>query len=129
MERNLFRYILIHSKTDQVIIFFVALVSQVFYFISLDLPKTIINVIQGKGFPSPDARQRVLDLSFEPPEWLRGLGLPEEVSARIEELHRAGSSAYRTTRCGRACRRWKRRGDPGGRRPKSPLDVQVSLRG
>ncbi|MDF2766861.1 MAG: hypothetical protein K0S81_3856, partial [Rhodospirillales bacterium] len=40
MERNLFRYILIHSKTDQVIIFFVALVSQIFYFISLDLPKT-----------------------------------------------------------------------------------------
>jgi putative ABC transport system ATP-binding protein len=80
MERNLFRYILIHSKADQVIIFFVALASQVFYFISLDLPKSIINVIQGKGFPSPDARQRVLDLSFEAPQWLRGLGLPEEVS-------------------------------------------------
>jgi putative ABC transport system ATP-binding protein len=80
MERNLFRYILIHSKTDQVIIFFVALVSQIFYFISLDLPKTIINVIQGKGFPSPDARQRALDLSFDTPEWLRGIGLPEEVT-------------------------------------------------
>ncbi|HEX6101429.1 MAG TPA: ATP-binding cassette domain-containing protein [Alphaproteobacteria bacterium] len=80
MERNLFRYILIHSKTDQVIIFFVALVSQVFYFISLDLPKTIINVIQGKGFPSPDARQRVLDLSFNTPGWLRGMGLPEKVT-------------------------------------------------
>ena len=80
MERNLFRYILIHSKTDQVIIFFVALASQVFYFISLDLPKTIINVIQGQGFPSPDSRQRVLDLSFDAPEWLRGLGLPDEVT-------------------------------------------------
>jgi putative ABC transport system ATP-binding protein len=80
MERNLFRYILIHSKTDQIIIFIVALVSQLFYFVSLDLPKTIINAIQGKGFPSPDARQRVLDLSFESPEWLRGVGLPEEVT-------------------------------------------------
>jgi putative ABC transport system ATP-binding protein len=80
MERNLFRYILIHSKTDQAIIFVVALASQFFYFVSLDLPKTIINVIQGKGFPSPDSVQQVLDLSFDAPEWLRGLGLPEEVS-------------------------------------------------
>jgi putative ABC transport system ATP-binding protein len=80
MERNLFRYILIHSKADQIIIFVVALTSQFFYFVSLDLPKTIINVIQGKGFPSPDSRQRVLDFSFDVPEWLRGLGLPEEVA-------------------------------------------------
>jgi putative ABC transport system ATP-binding protein len=71
MERNLFRYILIHSKTDQIVIFVIALLSQVFYFVSLDLPKTIINVIQGQGFPSPDATQRVLDLSFATPGFLR----------------------------------------------------------
>ncbi len=80
MERNLFRYILIHSKRDQIIIFFVALISQLFYFVSLDLPKTIINVIQGKDFPSPDSRKRLLDWSFEPPGFLRDIGLPEEIT-------------------------------------------------
>ena len=80
MERNLFRYILVHSKSDQVLIFGIALLSQLFYFVSLDLPKTIINVIQGKGFLSPDSKQRVLDWTFEPAAWLRGLGLPEEVT-------------------------------------------------
>jgi putative ABC transport system ATP-binding protein len=80
MERNLFRYILIHSKTDQIVILVIALLSQVFYFVSLDLPKTIINVIQGQGFPSPDATQRVLDLSFATPGFLRSLGLPEEIA-------------------------------------------------
>ncbi|HXV24676.1 MAG TPA: ABC transporter ATP-binding protein/permease [Alphaproteobacteria bacterium] len=80
MERNLFRYILIHSKTDQIVIFIIALISQLFYFVSLDLPKTIINVIQGKDFISPDARKRVLDWSFEPPEFLRNMGLPDEIS-------------------------------------------------
>ncbi len=79
MERNLFRYILIHSKTDQVIIFAIALASQFFYFISLDLPKSIVNVIQGKGFSSPDSRQRVFGWTFEPPPWLQDLGLPEEI--------------------------------------------------
>lgn len=80
MERNLFRYILAHSKADQVIIFMVALASQLFYFISLGIPKTIVNVIQGKGFPSPDATQQVLGWTLEVPEWLRGLGLPEGIT-------------------------------------------------
>jgi putative ABC transport system ATP-binding protein len=80
MERNLFRYILVHSKSDQVLIFAIALVSQFFYFISLDLPKTIVNVIQGKGFLSPDSKQRVLDWTFEPPSWLQDLGLPAELT-------------------------------------------------
>jgi len=43
MERNLFRYILVHSKSEQAVIFVVALLSQFFYFISLDIPKTIVN--------------------------------------------------------------------------------------
>ena len=76
MERNLFRYILVHSRSDQVLIFAIALVSQLFYFISLDLPKTIVNVIQGKGFLSPDSKQRVLGWTFEPPSWLQDFGLP-----------------------------------------------------
>jgi putative ABC transport system ATP-binding protein len=80
MERNLFRYILVHSRSDQVLIFAIALASQFFYFISLDLPKTIVNVIQGKGFLSPDSKQRVLGWTFEPPSWLQDFGLPAEVT-------------------------------------------------
>ena len=79
MEKNLFRYILIHSKQDQILIFMVALASQFFYFISLDLPKTIVNVIQGKNFPTPDATRRVLDLAIPVPEFLRGLGIGDRV--------------------------------------------------
>ena len=80
MERNLFRYILVHSRSEQAVIFVVALASQLFYFISLDLPKTIVNVIQGKGFPSPEAKRRVLAWAFEPWDWLQSLGLPSKVT-------------------------------------------------
>jgi putative ABC transport system ATP-binding protein len=80
MERNLFRYILVHSKSEQAVIFVVALLSQFFYFISLDIPKTIVNVIQGKGFPSPDATQRVLGWKWEPWGWLVSLGLPQKIT-------------------------------------------------
>jgi len=80
MERNLFRYILVHSKSEQAVIFVVALVSQFFYFISLDIPKTIVNVIQGKGFPSPDATRRVLGWKWEPWDWLVSLGLPQKIT-------------------------------------------------
>ena len=80
MERNLFRYILVHSRSEQAVIFVVALASQLFYFVSLDLPKTIVNVIQGKGFPSPEAKRRVLAWAFGPWDWLQSLGLPSKVT-------------------------------------------------
>lgn len=52
MEPNLFRYIWQHSRRDQIAILFVVLASLPFYFVSLDLPKRIVNdAIQGKAFP------------------------------------------------------------------------------
>ncbi len=43
MEPQLFKYIWKHSKKDQVRILFLVLASMPFYFLSLDLPKSIIN--------------------------------------------------------------------------------------
>src|SRR5256885_11317116 len=51
MERNLFRFIIQFSKRDQLLIVPLVLASMVVYYLSLDLPKTIINkVIQGDAF-------------------------------------------------------------------------------
>ncbi|MFD2204916.1 ATP-binding cassette domain-containing protein [Kiloniella antarctica] len=43
MEPQLFKYIWKHSKKDQIKILFLVLASMPFYFLSLDLPKSIIN--------------------------------------------------------------------------------------
>ena len=54
MEPNLFKYIWRHSKGEQVVILLLVLISMPFYFVSLDLPKSIINKgIQGQGFDGP----------------------------------------------------------------------------
>ena len=49
MDKSLFRYIWQHSKRDQLIICAVVLASLPFYFMSLDLPRRIVNeAIQGR---------------------------------------------------------------------------------
>ncbi len=45
MEPNLFKYILKYSRADQLAILAVVAVSLLFYYASLDLPKTIVNAI------------------------------------------------------------------------------------
>ncbi len=73
MERSLFRYILRFSRRDQLLIVPLVVASMVLYFLSLDLPKTIINVpIQGRGFPDPDSTVRFLQLTLNLPEFLGG---------------------------------------------------------
>src|SRR5262245_10985411 len=71
MESNLFKYIWRHSWREQLVILAVVLVSQVFYFLSLDLPKTIVNEpIQGKGFETAGATARYFAFSFDLPGFL-----------------------------------------------------------
>jgi len=71
MDSNLFKYILKHSWREQLVILALVLVSQVPYFLSLDLPKTIVNSpIQGKGFDSADATARFLAVRFGLPGFL-----------------------------------------------------------
>ena len=73
MERRLFSFIMRHSKRDQLLIAPLVLATMVVYFLSLDLPKTIINeAIQGKSFPYPVLTTQFLRMQFELPQLLGG---------------------------------------------------------
>jgi putative ABC transport system ATP-binding protein len=75
MESNLFKYILRHSWREQLVILVLVLVSQIPYFLSLDLPKTIVNSpIQGEGFADPESTVVYLAISIDLPEFLGFLG-------------------------------------------------------
>ncbi len=64
METSLFRYIWTHSRRNQILILLTVIGAQVFYFLSLNLPKTIVNdAIQGAPFKkSPTVAFLRLDL-------------------------------------------------------------------
>lgn len=67
MERNLFKYIWHHSKGEQLVILALVLISLPFYYVSLNLPKNIVNQgILGEGFEGPGSTQNflVVDLPF-----------------------------------------------------------------
>ena len=73
MEKSLFRYIWTHSKREQLFICFVVLLSQPFYFISLDLPRRIVNeAIQGEAFKEGNVTAPFLQLHIDWPQWLGG---------------------------------------------------------
>ena len=73
MERTLFGFIIRYSKREQMLIVPFVLASMVVYFLSLDLPKTIINqAIQGHSFPDPDSVAAFLRLRFTLPALLGG---------------------------------------------------------
>src|SRR5258708_26271922 len=51
MQRNLFTYIWRHSRHEQLVILSLVVLAQVFYFLSLTVPKSVINNgIQGNAF-------------------------------------------------------------------------------
>ena len=73
MERGLFGFIIKYSRRDQLLIVPLVVLSMLFYYASLDLPKTIINQpIQGKSFPNPDSTVAFLRMGFKLPEFLGG---------------------------------------------------------
>jgi len=73
MEKSLFRYIWTHSKRDQLIVCGVVVASQPFYFMSLDLPRQIVNqAIQGEAFREGNVTAPFLRLGFDWPAWLGG---------------------------------------------------------
>ena len=76
MERSLFGFIIRYSKRDQLMIVPLVLATMVVYYLSLDLPKTIINeAIQGGRFPQPDATAGFLGLQLGRIEYLFALSL------------------------------------------------------
>jgi len=73
MEPNLFRYIWRHTRKEQLWILCIILISMPIYFLSLDLPKRIVNSpIQGEGFATPGATQPFLRFTLELPDALGG---------------------------------------------------------
>src|SRR5471030_2081158 len=51
MQRNLFSYIWRHSRHEQLVILGLVVLSQLFYFVSLSVPKSIVNNgISGNAF-------------------------------------------------------------------------------
>ncbi len=75
MDLNIFRYTWRHSKLDQIWLLIIVVVSLPFYFVSLDLPKSIVNgPIQGQGFDSPSSTKTALRIAFDIPNWLFGGG-------------------------------------------------------
>src|SRR5262245_42924883 len=72
-HQTLYSYIWQHSRRDQLVIIAIALAAQPFYFLTLTLPKLIINgPITGDGFPTPESTRNFLDLSLDLPAWLGG---------------------------------------------------------
>jgi putative ABC transport system ATP-binding protein len=73
MNPNLFRYIWLHSRPDQVRILLVVLASLPFYFASFDVPKRIINdAIQGKPFAEGATTTTALGIRLPLPAFLGG---------------------------------------------------------
>src|ERR671923_2933598 len=76
MERSLFGFIIKYSKRDQLLIVPLVVASMVVYYLSLDLPKTIINqAIQGVGFPDSDSVKRFLSMDLERLPYLFALSI------------------------------------------------------
>jgi putative ABC transport system ATP-binding protein len=74
MEFNLFKYILRYSWREQLVILALVVVSQVPYFLSLDLPKRIVNgPIQGEGFESAESTATFLPIHIGLPGFLTSL--------------------------------------------------------
>ncbi len=89
MEPNLFKYIWHHSRRDQLAILLLVVLSMPFYFLSLDLPKMIVNQgILGQGFPDPTANKPFLPIELPFGEFLTGapVTLFDGFSLRQEEF-------------------------------------------
>ena len=96
MDQSIFKYTWRYSRADQIWLLVVVLISQPFYFLSLDLPKRIINgPIQGQGFSSPGDTEPAFRLAVDLPSWLFG-GASFELFPGIE-LERIPTLIYLCT--------------------------------
>ncbi len=74
MDKSLFRYVWRHSRRDQIWVLAVVLLSMPFYFLTLNLPKTIVNkAIQGEGFERPDDTAKFLQFTLDVPGFLQSI--------------------------------------------------------
>ena len=76
MDRSLFGFIIRYSKRDQLLIVPLVIATMVVYYLSLDLPKTIINqAIQGTSFPNADSVKRFLGFDLHRVPYLLALSV------------------------------------------------------
>ena len=76
MDRSLFGFILRYSKRDQLLIVPLVVATMGVYYLSLDLPKIIINqAIQGTSFPQPQSAVSFLGVSLERIPYLFALSM------------------------------------------------------
>ena len=89
MEPNLLKYIWNSSRRDQIVVLMIILASMPTYFLSLELPKQIVNgPIQGLGFDNPGDTADFLRMTLPLPDWLYS-GEPIVLFSGIE-LERIG---------------------------------------
>jgi putative ABC transport system ATP-binding protein len=70
-HQSLYQYIWQHSRRDQIAILCIALAAQPFYFLTLSIPKLIVNgPIMGQGFATPGATQEFMRFVIALPQWL-----------------------------------------------------------
>ncbi len=73
MDPNLFRYIWTHSRRDQIFVLFLIAGSLPFYWLSLDVPKRIVNeALQGEAFVNGVTEAKLFTFSLPLPEVLGG---------------------------------------------------------
>ncbi|MEO0728901.1 MAG: ABC transporter ATP-binding protein, partial [Pseudomonadota bacterium] len=73
MDPNLFRYVWSHSRRDQLIVLGMIALSLPFYWLSLDIPRRIVNeALQGKAFEDGSTTASLFGFSLSLPDWLGG---------------------------------------------------------
>jgi len=70
---NLFSYVWQHSKREQIAILILIVASLPFYWLSLDVPKRIVNeALQGEAFTEGSTTAKLFEVSFDLPAFLGG---------------------------------------------------------
>jgi len=73
LPSTVFQFAWKHTKSQQLWVLAIVLLSMPTYFIALDIPKSIVNgPIQGRGFPTEDSREKFFEIAFDLPGWLTG---------------------------------------------------------
>ncbi len=86
MQRNLFSYIWRHSRSEQLVILGLVVLAQVFYFLSLSVPKSIVNNgITGNAFKAA-TEVRILRVDIPLPDFLGGHYLRLLDGFRVDQL-------------------------------------------
>jgi putative ABC transport system ATP-binding protein len=74
VDPNLFRYIWKHSKREQIAILLLILASLPFYWLSLDVPKRIVNeALNGEAFRNGKTEAKLFEFTIGLPEFLGGM--------------------------------------------------------